>query len=219
MPTVRPCPSPTHLFGCCCIDGEEGMHRQELQHLLLHASWCRRLLQHAAQLLNGPLPLLRAAVAALCRIWAGRLQESVLQLAHILLQALGISAARASPCCSTSASASTCGSAGPLWLGLVSRRHLGKSLQAAATVALQGQRHRDAHLCWQGEKGDQTTCLAPPSVDPRAQHVWQPVSSSRAAQPPCPALHCPHLALPCRSMLQCAPCTFWRPSAGGCPPS
>ena len=81
------------------------MHRQELQDLVLQRRRRRRLLQHAAQLLDGPLALLlprSAAAAALCRCSlllscihtcvgaASGLQEGVLQLLHILLQLLRI---------------------------------------------------------------------------------------------------------------------------------
>ena len=80
------------------------MHRQELQNLLLQRRRRRRLLQHAAQLLNGPLALLlpRSAATSICRrslllscihacvSAASGLHKGVLQLLHVLLQLLRI---------------------------------------------------------------------------------------------------------------------------------
>jgi hypothetical protein len=86
-------------------------------------------------------------------------------------------------------------------------------------VALQGQGYRDALLCG-GRKKEQDHLLAQ-RICGCPGTAGLPASLSAEQGLPCPALHSlpTHLVPPCRSMLQCAPCTFWPPSAGGCPPS
>ncbi len=75
------------------------MYRQELQYIMLHLWRHRPLFQHAAQLLNGPLPLLLLLLVLLlfalliaaiccccCRGTSRGLQEGALKLPHVLLK-------------------------------------------------------------------------------------------------------------------------------------
>lgn len=133
------------------------MHRQEAEHLQLDRRRRRPLLQHGAQLLHRPLPLLLAGalarLAVRSALAAAARQERVLQLAHVLLQAFCRSRTIRSRLFACLLAAVCCRSLA--LVGLVLLLVLGSTagcvpLQLSAAVALQRQRNRDAHLCWVG---------------------------------------------------------------------
>lgn len=114
------------------------MHSQELQHLELHLCRNRFLLQNATKLLNSPLALLHIASAIVLHAAAADgLHKCALQLLHILLQFRSMSFADVTVSAISTASCR----------GFVTRGLPGIALQIRAAVALQCQRHRNAHLC------------------------------------------------------------------------